>query len=104
MRHTYPQPTPRRRFDREVRADQRTSIDTKSEEAFRLVATIYQALLSAESSERSLRDVTSPELAEFFRSVQQQQLGIAQQARSMLVDLNDAFPMSPDGHTSRIAG
>lgn len=100
MPQTYPQLTPRRGVERA----HRTATDANTEEAFRLVATIYQALVSAESSERSLRDVTNPDLVEFFRSVQRQQLGIAQQARSMLVDLNDAFPMSPDGHASRIAG
>jgi hypothetical protein len=80
-------------------------VDAKSEEAFRLVATLYQALVSAESSERSLRDITNPELVEFFRSVQKQQLGIAQQARSMLVEMKGAGAvLSAGDHGARFAG
>jgi hypothetical protein len=79
--------TARRGPDREPHLP---SADAESEEAFRLVATLYQALVSAESSERSLRDITNPELVEFFRSVQKQQLGIAQRARSMLVEMKEA--------------
>jgi len=80
-------------------------VDAKSEEAFRLVATLYQALVSAESSERSLRDITNPELVEFFRSVQKQQLGIAQQARSMLVEMKGAGDVLRAGdHRARFAG
>jgi hypothetical protein len=80
-------------------------VDAKSEEAFRLVATLYQALVSAESSERSLRDITNPELVEFFRSVQKQQLGIAQQARSMLVEMKGAGAvLRASDHRARFAG
>ena len=98
MPHPHPL-TPRRGFDREHRLP---PVDAKSEEAFRLVATLYQALLSAESSERSLRDVTNPDLVEFFRSVKKQQLGIAQQARSMLVDIQEAGLTLPDGHRTGV--
>jgi hypothetical protein len=80
-------------------------VDAKSEEAFRLVATLYQALVSAESSERSLRDITNPELVEFFRSVQKQQLGIAQRARSMLVEMKGVgATLRADDHRARFAG
>jgi hypothetical protein len=80
-------------------------VDAKSEEAFRLVATLYQALVSAESSERSLRDITNPELVEFFRSVQKQQLGIAQRARSMLVEMKETDQSVRLGsHHARFAG
>ena len=78
--------------------------DPKSEEAFRLVATLYQALVSAENSERSLRNVTSPDLVEFFRTVQRQQLSIAHRARSMLVDLKDAGTRMCDVYRTRVAG
>jgi hypothetical protein len=80
-------------------------VDAESEEAFRLVATLYQALVSAESSERSLRDITNPELVEFFRSVQKQQLGIAQRARAMLVDMKDVDQrLRVSGHRALFAG
>lgn len=95
------QSTLRRLPDREPRP---TTVDAKSEEAFRLVNTLYQALVSAESSERSLRDVTNPDLVEFFRSVQKQQLRIANQARSMLVDMKHASIKMLDGGPSHRAG
>jgi hypothetical protein len=89
---------PRRGTDRDP------AVDARSEEAFRLVATLYQALVSAESSERSLRDVTNPELVEFFRTVQKQQLGIAQRARSILVDMQHPGDTVPVAHYTRAAG
>ncbi len=79
-------------------ASRLSAVDPKSEEAFRLVNTLYQALVSAESSERSLRDVTNPDLVEFFRSVQKQQLRIAHQARSMLVEMKHAGSRMLDGN------
>jgi hypothetical protein len=94
--------TARRGPDREQRLP---SVDAKSEEAFRIVATLYQALVSAESSERSLREITNPELVEFFRSVQKQQLGIAQKARSMLVEMREVdHDVAASGRRVRFAG
>lgn len=61
--------------------------ERETEEAFHVVATLYQALLSAEETAKYVEGVTDPALAEFLRGIRDEQLRIAERARRFLVDL-----------------